>query len=104
MRRDQVRLLRFTRPATAKWQLVAPGAPSVRLLPIERGTRVAVRLAVGTCSWTDPTLVRDTEFYPEGVDSAEERLRYYASIFPLVEVDSTFYGPPVERVVKAWTE
>jgi uncharacterized protein YecE (DUF72 family) len=63
-----------------------------------------VRLAVGTCSWTDPTLVRDTGFYPSGVDSAEERLRYYASIFPLVEVDSTFYGPPVERVVKAWVE
>src|SRR3954451_11992453 len=63
-----------------------------------------MRLLVGTSSWTDPTLVRDTEFYPRGSDSAETRLRYYASIFPVVEVDSTFYGVPVERVVTLWVD
>jgi uncharacterized protein YecE (DUF72 family) len=47
--------------------------------------------------------VRNTRFYPRGAETAEARLRYYASIFPVVEVDSTFYGPPVERVVTAWT-
>ncbi len=59
---------------------------------------------VGTSSWTDPTLVRDTDFYPPGADSAEERLRYYASIFPVVEVDSTFYAPPSPDVVRLWVE
>ncbi len=59
---------------------------------------------VGTSSWTDPTLVRDTEFYPPGASSAEERLRYYASIFPVVEVDSTFYAPPSPEVARLWVE
>jgi uncharacterized protein YecE (DUF72 family) len=63
-----------------------------------------VTLAVGTSSWTDPTLVRDTGFYPRGASSAEQRLRYYASIFPVVEVDSTFYAPPSEQVARAWVE
>jgi uncharacterized protein YecE (DUF72 family) len=61
-------------------------------------------IAVGTSSWTDPTLVRDTSFYPEGSRSAEERLRYYASIFPLVVVDSSFYAPPSADVAHAWVE
>src|SRR5687768_14825179 len=61
-------------------------------------------IAVGTSSWTDPTLVRDSPFYPPGSSSAEERLRYYASIFPAVEVDSTFYAPPSPDVARLWVE
>ena len=61
-------------------------------------------IAVGTSSWTDPTLVRDTDFYPKGANSAEDRLRYYASIFPVVEVDSTFYAPPSSQVARTWVE
>lgn len=59
---------------------------------------------VGTSSWTDPTLVRDTGFYPPGVTSAEERLRHYASIFRVVEVDSTFYAPPSPEVARLWVD
>jgi uncharacterized protein YecE (DUF72 family) len=59
---------------------------------------------LGTSSWTDPTLLRDTNFYPPGANTAEERLRYYSSIFPVVEVDSTFYAPPAPQVAKAWAE
>ena len=33
---------------------------------------------------------------------AEDRLRYYASIFPIVEVDSTYYFPPTEDVAGLW--
>jgi len=29
---------------------------------------------------------------------AEERLRYYASIFPLVEADAPYYYPPTEEM------
>jgi len=63
-----------------------------------------VAILVGTCSWTDPTLVRDTDFYPSGVRSAEQRLRYYASIFTVVEADSTFYAPPDPVTTAAWAD
>ncbi len=56
----------------------------------------------GTCGWTDPTLLKSGAFYPSGVSSAEERLRFYAQSFPLVEVDSTFYAPPSEDNAIRW--
>ncbi len=59
---------------------------------------------IGTCSWTDPTLLESASFYPPDVDTAEERLRYYAREFPIVEVDSTYYGPPSERTAGLWVE
>ena len=61
-------------------------------------------ILLGTSSWTDPTLVRDTDFYPPGARTPEERLRHYASIFPVVEVDSTFYAPPSPEVARRWVE
>jgi uncharacterized protein YecE (DUF72 family) len=60
------------------------------------------RILVGTCSWTDKTLVRETSFYPRKSMKAEERLRHYASIFPIVEVDSTYYFPPTEDMAGLW--
>jgi uncharacterized protein YecE (DUF72 family) len=59
-------------------------------------------IVVGTASWTDRTLVR-SGWYPKGVSSAEDRLRYYADRFPLVEVDSTYYFLPTREVVHAWS-
>ena len=43
-------------------------------------------------------------FYPSGADSAEERLQYYASQFPLVEIDATYYALPVARVAELWRQ
>jgi uncharacterized protein YecE (DUF72 family) len=43
-------------------------------------------------------------FYPRGVDTAEERLQYYAAQFPLVEIDATYYALPVARVAELWRE
>jgi uncharacterized protein YecE (DUF72 family) len=60
-------------------------------------------IRVGTASWTDRTLLA-SGWYPDGVDSAEERLAYYAGRFPLVEVDSTYYTPPNERNSVLWAE
>jgi uncharacterized protein YecE (DUF72 family) len=34
--------------------------------------------------------------------SAEGRLRFYASRFPLAEIDSTYYGPPAEQQARLW--
>ena len=43
-------------------------------------------------------------FYPDGADSAEERLQYYASRFPVVEVDATYYALPARRTAELWVE
>jgi uncharacterized protein YecE (DUF72 family) len=59
---------------------------------------------VGISSWTEPTLIKAGTFYPRSATSAEERLRYYATRFPLVEVDSTYYFPPTERNSVLWLE
>lgn len=59
---------------------------------------------IGTASWTDPTMVRPGVFYPPGMDSAEERLRYYASSFPIVEVDATYYALPTRQMGELWLD
>jgi uncharacterized protein YecE (DUF72 family) len=58
---------------------------------------------VGTASWTDKSLIA-SGWYPSEAKSAEERLRFYASNFPLVEVDSTYYFPPSEDNSRRWVE
>jgi len=65
---------------------------------------MAGRVLIGTSSWTDPTLIKDGNFYPRGTKTAEARLKYYASQFPLVEVDSTYYYPPSEKNSVLWIE
>lgn len=54
------------------------------------------RILVGTCNWAD-----HRGFYPSGLP-AGERLAHYATFFPLVEVDTTFYGIPKTHVVENW--
>lgn len=77
---------------------------------VEPGAAAALRIGggreirFGTASWTDPTIIRGAVFYPPGIDSAEERLRYYASRFSLVEVDSTYYALPARRMAELWNE
>lgn len=60
-------------------------------------------IRVGTASWTDRTLLA-SGWYPPRVDTPGERLAYYATQFPLVEVDSTYYTPPNERNSRLWAE
>ena len=62
------------------------------------------RIRVGTASWTDPTMTAAGVFYPSSADSAEERLGYYASRFPVVEVDATYYALPSRRLTELWVE
>jgi uncharacterized protein YecE (DUF72 family) len=68
---------------------------------IERGDST---ILVGTCSWTDKTLTHESDWYPKKTMSAEDRLRFYAARFPLVEVDSTYYRPITERQAQGWAE
>ncbi len=62
------------------------------------------RVLTGSCSWTDPTLVKDADWYPKRTMSAEQRLRFYAEQFPLAEIDSTYYAPPSEQQARLWAE
>lgn len=61
-------------------------------------------IQVGTASWTDKSLIESGRFYPKGCTSAEDRLRYYASQFPMVEVDSGYYAMPSSRNAELWAE
>ncbi len=60
-------------------------------------------ILVGTASWTDKTLLA-SGWYPPEADNPEKRLAYYAKQFPLVEVDSTYYGPPAEATAGLWAD
>ncbi|CAN5738686.1 DUF72 domain-containing protein [soil metagenome] len=61
-------------------------------------------IRVGTASWTDPTLTKESDWYPKRSMSAEARLRHYASIFAMVEVDATYYHPPTADLAGLWVE
>ena len=70
--------------------------------PIEVGGGGHIR--IGTASWTDPTMTATGVFYPTSATTAEERLQHYASTFPLVEVDATYYALPSAATAKLWVE
>ena len=61
------------------------------------------KILAGTASWTDRSLL-ESGWYPEDASTPAKRLAYYASRFPLVEVDATYYHPPAQRTVEAWRD
>lgn len=63
-----------------------------------------MKVLVGTASWTDKTLLACGRFYPRSASTAEARLRFYASQFPLVEVDSSYYAMPAPNVAALWAQ
>ena len=61
-------------------------------------------IKAGTCSWTDPTLLA-SGWYPERIaKKADERLRFYAERFPLVENDASYYALPDPKQAALWAE
>ena len=60
-------------------------------------------IRVGTAGWTDRSLIA-SGWYPPDASNPEKRLRYYATQFPLVEVDATYYALPAERTAATWAE
>jgi uncharacterized protein YecE (DUF72 family) len=62
------------------------------------------KIRVGTASWTDPTMTAPGVFYPREAETAEDRLQFYASRFPVVEVDATYYALPSRRLSELWVE
>ena len=58
-------------------------------------------MRIGTCSWADDALSK--HWYPPGLPP-RDRLPYYAERFSTVEVDSTYYRVPDEKMVRGWAE
>jgi uncharacterized protein YecE (DUF72 family) len=61
---------------------------------------MAASVLVGTCNWAD-----HEEFYPAELEHgrrAQEKLGWYARFFPIVEVDSSFYGIPKVATTERW--
>jgi uncharacterized protein YecE (DUF72 family) len=63
---------------------------------------MTAKIRLGTCSFADDALVK--VWYPRGVRSGADRLRYYAERFDTVEIDSSFYRLPTEETTAAWAE
>jgi uncharacterized protein YecE (DUF72 family) len=59
---------------------------------------------VGICSWADPALIESGTFYPKKSLSAEARLRFYAAVFDVVEVNASYYAIPDVLTVRRWAE
>jgi uncharacterized protein YecE (DUF72 family) len=59
---------------------------------------VVGEIVLGTSGWDYPEWVG--RFYP--VAGVRDRLRYYANVFPIVEVNTTFYRLPAASVVESW--
>jgi uncharacterized protein YecE (DUF72 family) len=89
-------------PDAARARLASEGVEAAATEPLDVGAGHKVR--IGTASWTDPTMTAAGVFYPTDADTAEERLAYYASRFPVVEVDATYYALPSRRLSELWVE
>ena len=63
-----------------------------------------MKVLVGTASWSDKSLVASKKFYPKEAGTPEARLRFYATRFPLVEVDTSYYAIPLAQTSQAWAE
>src|SRR5919199_1719255 len=61
---------------------------------------MAAPIRVGVCSWADETLTK--VWSRKGVTRAEDRLRYYAERFDVVEANSTYYRLPEPAMVENW--
>ena len=61
------------------------------------------RVYVGTCSWAEKTFVK-SDFYPRTVRTAADRLRFYATRFPTVEVDASYFTLLPVSYSRRWAE
>ncbi|MDQ3698944.1 MAG: DUF72 domain-containing protein, partial [Gemmatimonadota bacterium] len=59
-------------------------------------------VVIGTAGWTHRTILAPGVFYPDDATTADARLRYYASRFPMVEVDASYYALPTAQNAELW--
>lgn len=65
---------------------------------------MAGKIRVGTCSWTESSLIASGAFYPRGAGTPKARLRYYARQFDTVEIESSYYQIPSVEMARAWAD
>lgn len=66
-------------------------------------TAGGARIRTGVTAWADPSLVA-SGWYPPSARTPEARLRYYATQFPLVENDASYWALPERSRVERWSE
>jgi uncharacterized protein YecE (DUF72 family) len=62
---------------------------------------MAQSIRLGTCGWSYKEW--SGVFYPQGLP-AGDWLTYYADHYPVVEVNSSFYGTPSRKMVEGWRD
>lgn len=60
------------------------------------------RIRIGTCSWTESSLIESGAFYPHGAGTPKARLKYYSHRFDTVEIESSYYQIPTLEMAHAW--
>jgi uncharacterized protein YecE (DUF72 family) len=74
------------------------------LLPEEAAAGpIRERIYVGTCSWAEKSFIK-SDFYPRAIRRAEDRLRYYATQFPTVEIDASYFALLPPAYSRRWAE
>jgi uncharacterized protein YecE (DUF72 family) len=80
-----------------------PGSAQDSLFPASAPAPIGGKVYVGTCSWAEKSFVK-SDFYPRGVRSASDRLRYYATQFPTVEIDASYFALLPPAYSRRWAE
>ena len=62
------------------------------------------RVLVGASSWADASLTQEGGWYPRRAMKAPERMAYYATRLPVVEIPSTYRFPPTPELARSWAE
>ncbi|WP_224956393.1 DUF72 domain-containing protein [Geomonas subterranea] len=60
------------------------------------------KIRIGTCSWTESSLIESGAFYPRGAGTPKARLKFYARQFDTVEIESSYYQIPSIDMAQAW--
>ena len=59
-------------------------------------------LKCGLIGFTDSSLISCGRFYPSSCKNGQQRLKHYASKFPILEIDTSHYAIPSTRVIQDW--
>ena len=56
-------------------------------------------IKIGAASWHEIAT-----YYPPGRSTSGDKLRFYSAEFPMVEIDTSYYGIPAQHVPSTWVE
>jgi uncharacterized protein YecE (DUF72 family) len=79
------------------------GGTQNSLFPQDASPPVRGKIYVGTCSWAEKSFLK-SGFYPQGVRTASDRLRYYATQFSTVEIDASYFTLLPPSYSRRWAE